>query len=92
MVYKTLRSKRDCKDVTSSTFYFNIDMSNFISRLRILFIHIIIPRCQRQTFGHREAFYLSSSAQVFPLDVTTPNRKLHQLKLCNNNSTETSIG
>ena len=27
----------------------------------------------KQTFGHREAFCISSSVQVLPLDVTTPH-------------------
>ena len=37
-----------------------------------LSIPMILPRCQRQTFGHWEALCLSSSVQVLPLDVTTP--------------------
>ena len=33
---------------------------------------MILPRCQRKTFGHWESFCLSSSVQVLPLDLTTP--------------------
>ena len=33
---------------------------------------MILPRCQRQTTRHCEAFYISSSDQVLSRDVTTP--------------------
>ena len=43
-----------------------------ISFFLLLFIDTILPRRQRQTLGHWEAFCLSSSVHVLPLDVTTP--------------------
>ena len=38
----------------------------------LFFTQMILRRCQRQKFGHCEAFRLSSSVQVLPHDVTTP--------------------